>query len=363
MSTASTTSEPEESGQQNLDFGAEEPSDDMVEAHIRQDTTSTTIDDAEERELLLQRAATSHALNVRRSQITARHLIMSAFISLISGLLTFSACWLFYEHKIVPRLGVVAASERIDAVAANHETDAARTAEQIAALQKQVDVIRREQLIMQQNTREALERLAGAADASAATPAPQAGAPGAARIAEMRPEVSPTQEEFILLKERNRLTQYADEAIASATRKPLEAIVEYLRDPESKHLHEAAQVEYMRAVRSIQIIQRDDPNYRLPLSELFKGKNIRDEADLKPEDLFKLLDDHQQPWEVRSRVCFLLLGSSAPETNEHLVRAIREDPSLEVAKQAQIALEQRIQRRFRFFDIPSIEAWWKTQGK
>lgn len=181
-------------------------------------------------------------------------------------------------------------------------------------------------------------------------------------MADAAPDVTPTQAEFIRLKERNRLTQYADEAIATALRKPLQAIVEYLQDPASKHLHEAAQAEYMRAVRSIQIIQRDDPGYRLPVAELFKGQNVREEADLKPDQLHKLLADHDKPAQARARACFLLLGSNDPGTNAKLIQAIKEDPSLEVAKQAQIALEQRVKRRFRIFDIPAIDEWWKSQG-
>jgi hypothetical protein len=32
-----------------------------------------------------------------------------------------------------------------------------------------------------------------------------------------------------------------------------------------------------------------------------------------------------------------------------------------VLKQAQTTLERRNGRRFRLFDLPAIEAWWKTQ--
>jgi hypothetical protein len=193
--------------------------------------------------------------------------------------------------------------------------------------------------------------------------APASNQPGVAHIPDAAPDISPTQKEFIQIKERNRLTAYADEAIATGMRKPITVLVEYLRDPESKHLHEAAQAEYMRAVRSIQMLQRDDPGYRLPVAELFKDQNIRDEADVKPEALLKLLADYQQPWEVRVRVCFLLLGSTAPETNAQLIKTIKEDPSLEVAKHAQLALEQRVKKRFRIFDIPAIEEWSKSQEK
>ena len=162
---------------------------------------------------------------------------------------------------------------------------------------------------------------------------------------------------------RDSLTQYADEAIATGMRRPIELLVEYMRDPQLEHLHDAAQAEYLRAIRAIQLLQREDPGYRLPVAELFKDSSIRDEADVPPEALLKLLADYKQPWEVRVRVCFLLLGSPLPATNEELIKAIKADPSLDVAKHAQLALEQRIKKRFRIFDIPAIEEWFKSQGK
>lgn len=305
----------------------------------------------------------AHQPNVRRSNLIIRCSLISLVISLITGALVYFAARLHSEREMAARF---AASASSSTVATGVDEASAKEAEQIAALQKQVDVMRREQLIMQQNTRESLESISTALNTAKVAPvsAPSTSAqPGVARIAEMKPDVSPTQQEFIQLKERNRLTQYADETIATGMRKPLEVLVEYLRDPDSKHLHEAAQAEYLRAVRGIQLIQREDPGYRLPVAELFKDQNIRDEADVKPDALLKLLADHQQSWEVRVRVCFLLLGSNLPETNAKLIQAIKEDPSLDVAKHAQLALEQRIKRRFRLFDIPMIEEWVKSQGK
>jgi hypothetical protein len=306
---------------------------------------------------------TAHPTNVRRSHLTVRHFVISLATSLVTGLMVFYAVRLSFEREIAARPATLAPPANAS-IAQTGEASAG-AAEQIAALQKQVDVMRREQLIMQQNTRESLESISTALSNTKIAPAPAtpSSQPGVARIAEMKPDISPTQQEFIQLKERNRLTLYADEVIATGMRKPLETLVEYLRDPDSKHLHEAAQAEYMRAVRGIQFIQREDPGYRLPVAELFKKQNIRDEADVKPDALLKLLADHQQPWEVRVRVCFLLLGSPLPETNAKLIQAIKEDPSLDVAKHAQLALEQRIKRRFRLFDIPMIEEWSKSQAR
>jgi len=307
--------------------------------------------------------------NIRRSHLTYRHLIISLSTSLFIGLLLlFIGRWFYLSH-IEPRLSVATAPVGATTSAATEaalKEELAKSAEQISALQKQLDVMRREQLLTQQHTRESLENISATLKMPQLVPPPVTPVkdqPGASRLADMKTEVSPTQQELIQLKERNRLTQYADEAIANGTRRPLEVLVDYMRDPQVPHLHDAAQAEFMRAVRAIQLLQREDPGYRLPVAELFKDSNIRDEADVKPEDLLKLLADYKQPWEVRLRVCFLLLGSPLPETNAQLIKAIKDDPSLDVAKHAQLALEQRIKKRFRFFDILAIEEWFSTQGK
>lgn len=315
-------------------------------------------------ELPLHPDAVVHVPNVRRSHITRRqHLLISFSTSLVVGFFV----WHFARNYVDQRLSASALPPVVASVPAAPADDTPNAAaEQIAALQKQVDVMRREQLLLQQNTRESLASISETLKNPKLVPQPPTAAaeqPGVPRIADLKPDISPTQQEFILLKERNRLAQYADEAIATGMRKPLEVLVEYMRDPDAKHLHEAAKAEYLRAVRSVQFIQREDPGYRLPVAELFKDQTIRDEADVKPDALLKLLADHQQPWEVRLRVCFLLLGSELPETNARLIQAIKEDPSLDVAKHAQFALEQRIKRRFRIFDIPAIEAWAEAQKK
>ncbi|MFM7606644.1 MAG: hypothetical protein ACKO8Z_15785, partial [Prosthecobacter sp.] len=100
----------------------------------------------------------------------------------------------------------------------------------VKALQTQLDAWRRDQLASQKELREAIERVAsirdvGAASAPVAAPAgvlDGQGQVGVSRLAEVMPNVTPTQAEFIQLKERNRITAYADEAIATGNRKSLE---------------------------------------------------------------------------------------------------------------------------------------------
>lgn len=323
-----------------------------------------------------QHRESTAASNHRRSHLTGRQLLIASLIALVTslcvGLLLLIVGGWFYNSRIVPRLsGAPAASAVKPAGSASTSEQAlqdalAKSAEQIAALQKQVDVMRREQLLTQQNTRQSLENISATLKNPQLVPAAPAatGEPGVPRMADAKLEVSPTQEEFIQLKERNRLTQYADEAIATGERRPLELLVEYMRDPQLPHLHDAAKAEFMRAVRAVQILQREEPGYRLPVAEIFKGDtSIRDDADVKPEALLKLLADTKQPWEVRLRVCFLLISSPLPQTNAALIKAIKEDPSLDVAKHAQLALEQRIKKRFRLFDIPAIDEWFQSQEK
>lgn len=276
--------------------------------------------------------------------------------------------WFLLSSRLDEIAAQAAAVKPAPAAAPAAAGDAKGGSEPVAALQAQLDAWRRDQLSSQKELREAIERVAATrAGTGGAAPAPTVGIldgqgqAGVSRTAEMVANVTPTQAEFIQLKERNRITAYADEAIATGNRKPLETLVEYIRGSGSDHLRDAAQSEYMRVVRMIQFFQREDPGYRLPVAELFKGENLQYEADLKPAHLFKLLADPKLPWEVRVRAAMLLKGSDAPETNTKLINAIKGDPSLEVAKHAQISLEQRIQRRFRLFDIPAIEVWQKEQ--
>lgn len=315
-------------------------------------------------------AAASPAVNARRLDTAPRFFIASLVITLVTA----AVFWQMSGKRLDERL--VNLTTAPAAAPASPKDDAGKSAhieEQLAAMQNQLDAWRRDQLSTQKELRETIERVAAARTNAAAAPAtPSApvgslldgqGQPGVKRMAEMVSNITPTQAEFIQLKERNRITAYADEAIANGSRKPLETLVEYIRGSGSEHLRDAAQAEYLRVVRMIQFYQREDPGFRLPVTDLFKGENLQYEADLKPTHLFKLLADAKQPWDVRVRAAILLKSSDSPETNAKLITAIKEDESLEVAKHAQIALEQRIQRRFRLLDIPAIEAWSAEQAK
>lgn len=294
----------------------------------------------------------------------------SLFVTLCAS----AVVWYVMNQKIVELAAAKQVSRPSDTPSSAAQSGPpAGVTTQLEAMQNQLDAWRRDQLSTQKELREAIERgivARSAADKAGTVPTMPAGLAmhgnaqaGVERMAEVFAPVTPTQAEFIQLKERNRITAYADEAIATGSRKPLETIVEYIRGSGSDHLRDAAQAEYMRVVRMIQFYQREDPSFRLPVTELFKSEGLQFEADLKPPHLFKLLADSKLSWEVRVRAAILLKSSDSLETNTKLIEALKNDPSLEVAKHAQIVLEQRIQHRFRLFDIPAIEAWAAEQAK
>ena len=177
--------------------------------------------------------------------------------------------------------------------------------------------------------------------------------------------VQPTEArgELLLLKERNRLTDYADKAIATGSRDALQAVVEAMFDTENQNLHHAAQAEFRRVQAFYEISASIDPAYKLPLLELFKDGSVKNEAEIKPERLIALMKDSKQPWEVRLRCAYLLRESPDKDVDAALLQALKEDASLDVAKQAQTSLERRLGKRFRLFDIPAVEAWLLAHPK
>lgn len=244
------------------------------------------------------------------------------------------------------------------------QANLSRAQDQITTLQRQIDAQRAERDGTQARLQEMADRMALVIKQTSFVPTADSqnlGTGDAAQVAAMLPSVSPATSELILLKERNRLTDYADKAIATGTRQSLQAIVDAMFDPALKHLRHASEAEFRRVQAYFEISSSIDPTFKLPLQELFKDAAVRSEADLTPAQLTTLLTDAKQPWEVRLRCAYLLRASTDAGTNAALLKVIKDDPSLDVVKQAQTTFEKRVGQRFRLFDIPSIEAWWGTQ--
>lgn len=261
-----------------------------------------------------------------------------------------------------PSQAATAPATAADAESLRPELDRARA--QISALQRQIDAQREERERTQARLQEMADRMALVIKQTSFVPtaeASRASSTDAPQVAAMLPSVSPSTSELLLLKERNRLSEYADRAIATGSRDALQALVDAMADPAMKPLGHAALAEYKRVQAHFEISLSIDPGYTLPLQELFKDKAPASEADLKPAQLLDVLKNSALPWEARLRSAYLLRGSTEPGTDEALLAALETDPSLDVAKQAQTTFEKRIGRRFRLFDIPSIQAWWKAQ--
>jgi hypothetical protein len=306
--------------------------------------------------------------NIRRSTHILRY-----FVTLLVLLLGFAAlvAWTYFT-QIKPALAQKAESASTPAVARAVEVQLpsqtldkiAATSSQIIELQKQIDATRALQATQNEQLQKLIERVATTRTES---PPPIATTDSAGIATEspatgpFDPPASVGSSELRLIKERNRLTAYADEAISTGLRRPLSLIVDAMRDPERANLYHAGQAEYYRIMGHFQLLNRIDPAYKLPVADLFTKEKIRDEADLNSDQLIALLGNKDHPWQVRLRSAFLLGGRRTPEVGDALVNALATDPSLDVAKEAQLSFEQNVSRHFLLFDVEAVQTWWKTQ--
>lgn len=302
--------------------------------------------------------------NVRQTRLGWRDFFIGQLLSVvfILGL----AAW-FYQTRLLPQIRTATTATAPAAPVVDTsglEERLSRANDQISTLQKQIDTQSGERERTQARLQEMADRMALVIKQNAFVPtadAAHASAADAAQVAAMMPSVSPSTSELILLKERNRLTDYADRAIATGQRDALQAIVSSMFDPAMKHLRNACEAEFRRVQNYYEFSISIDPGYTLPLLELFKDGSVRAEADLTPAQLTKIMQDETQIWENRLRSAYLLRASTDKETNAALLKSLKEDPSLDVAKQAQTTFEKRVGRKFRLFDIPTIDGWWEAQ--
>jgi hypothetical protein len=310
--------------------------------------------------------------NIRRSDHALRYFVILLSVLLV---LTVAFTWTYFT-KIKPALtGTLDPTSQVPVARAVEVQLPAQTLDQIAAtstqiveLQKQIDATRALQNTQTEQLQKLIERVASTRTESASPPS--IATTDSAGIVTEAPATGPFDppatvgsSELRLIKERNRLTAYADEAISTGLRRPLTLIVDAMRDPERANLYHAGQSEYYRIMGHFQLLNRIDPAYKLPVAELFpkeKGK-IRDEADLSSSQLISLLEDKEKPWQARLRSAFLLGGRRTPEVGDALVKALVNDPSLDVAKEAQLSFEQNVGRNFLLFDVEGVQTWWKTQ--
>jgi hypothetical protein len=313
--------------------------------------------------------------NMRRSS----HALQLFTLLLVIMVLAFAAClsglYSFYQRKIEPNLTKAPAVPLAVPVTVNggesqkaeippEYKDALNAAtSKIGELQKQIDALRAENEKSQTRLAEMSDRLAQKA-AETPTPPTQAtdnGTSALTNVATVVPAGTLANQELVLLKERNRLTGFADEAIAEGKREALNRLLDTLKDKDLSKLQHAAYAEIQRVYYHLRYMSRIEKGYTIPVNEIFKDNTIRSETDLNTEQIISLLQDQAKDWKIRLRAAYLLGGRRTPEVGDALIKALKEDPVLDVAKESQFSFEQNTNRSFLLFDITSIEEWWAQQ--
>lgn len=170
-------------------------------------------------------------------------------------------------------------------------------------------------------------------------------------------EIPPSANELILLKERNRLTGYADEAIATGAREPYDRLWEALEDPRLIKLIHAARAEILR-VQNFYLSGSRIESYTIQVGDYFPDNASLKDSQLRDEQLIELLEKKENPWQVRMKAANLLGLRRSRAVGDALVRAVKYDPNLDVVKEATFSFEQMSGYRARIFEPASMDAWW-----
>ena len=174
----------------------------------------------------------------------------------------------------------------------------------------------------------------------------------------------PSQTELVLLKERNRLTALADEAIATGARGPYERLWDAMEDPRLVTLAHAARAEILRVQDCFLNGQRVKfygiQQYQIPVAEIFPDASTLTATQLSDDQMIRLLLDQKQPWQTRVKAAWYLGQRRSTKVGEALVKAIKTDPALDVAAEATFSFEQITGYHAKLFEVKSLEAWWQS---
>jgi hypothetical protein len=306
----------------------------------------------------------------------ALRLFILVVVLMLAGFATFGGMlFSFYQKEVLPRLGPTSsgkgAQELVEEKTTAHlraaldvaSTNLEKASTQILRLQKQVDELRSGQSAADQQLKGLSDKLQQAASDPATKQGPPTDVAAAIQIASVIPTQSAVGKELWLLKERNRLTLYADQAIAEGSSEAMANLWTSLRDPELEPIRQGVQAEIMRVQKAYVDESRLPADYRLPVRELFKGTSLRSEAELRPEELITLLKDPKQPVFVRARAAYVLGGHPVPSVGKALIDAMKNDPSLDVAREAHQTLQRFFGMSAPLFHVAAAEAWWQSQTK
>jgi hypothetical protein len=174
--------------------------------------------------------------------------------------------------------------------------------------------------------------------------------------------LSPSQAELVLLKERNRLTGYADEAISTGAREPYENLWAALDDPRRAKLIHAARTEILR-VQNYYLSGSRIERYDIPVGDYYPDSASLRDAQLPEDKLIELMSNPKHPWQVRLKAANLLGLRRSTAVGDALVKVIKQDANLDVVKEATFSFEQMTGFRAKLFEPASVEAWWKQYNE
>lgn len=315
--------------------------------------------------------------NERRSSAAVRFFVLTLLIMFVCFGLFGAMIYSFYEGNILPRFPLVnsaayvppelADSPKVEALKgdlASAQAALLKANDSIMRLQREYDALSEKQ----QNAEGQMSRLV--TEMKQALTATDKGRPvdaaasisAALQVASVVPVSSSSSQELWLLKERNRLTFYADRAIAQGSAEAMASLWLSFNDPELARLRDGIQAEIIRVQNYYLHLSRLPPDYRLPVRELFRDQAIRSEADLKPDQIIPLMLDQKQPLEVRIRCAYVLGGQRHRSVAQALVQAMKNDPALDVVKEAQRTLEEDYQMRVAPLNSRAAEDWWQEHG-
>lgn len=278
-------------------------------------------------------------------------------------------CWWYYDRT---RAEFIALAGQIKHQSAIMPEGPSRVAdptlsERIDSLQKQLAYFNKKIQSSEEQAAQYSRRFADLAaqisDISKPVPTPQ---PSLA-TATPTTEQPPTQSELILLKERNRLSAYADEAIATGARGPYERLWDSLDDPRLTNLTHAARSEILRVQDCYLSGQRVKyygiQQYQIPVAEIFPDSAALAPAQLSDEQLIQILQNHDLAWQTRVKAAWYLGQRRTTKSAEALVKAVTEDPALDVVAEATFSFEQVTGYHAKLFEVQPLLAWWSSYNK
>jgi len=162
---------------------------------------------------------------------------------------------------------------------------------------------------------------------------------------------------LLMIKERNRLTAYADSAIASGDRRSYERLLEAFDDPSLAYLGEAARAEALRVYR----FYFEGSRLRFHLIDpaaIFSDQQVGSEDELDRHHLISILSDLSLPWQDRTKAALLLGEHPELDALDALVDSVRDDPVLDVVREATFSFIQLTGKRFELFHVAALLDWW-----